>query len=55
MLSKVMEWLRGDSGSSVSSEPAAPVTAPEPPSMPSEPPADVASEAPPDPAVDEPS
>jgi hypothetical protein len=55
MLSKLMQWLRGGSDSPATSEPAAPVTAPEPPSMPSEPAADAADEVPVEPAADEPS
>jgi hypothetical protein len=40
MISKWLQRLRGDSGSSATSEPNEPATAPEPPSMPAEPPAD---------------
>ncbi|HJU36985.1 MAG TPA: hypothetical protein VJ716_06180 [Gaiellaceae bacterium] len=52
MISKWLQRLRGDSGSSATSE-AEPATAPEPPSMPAEPPADtgVSTE---EPAGDEP-
>lgn len=37
MLDKLMQWFRGGSDSSATSEPTAPATAPEPPSMPAEP------------------
>jgi hypothetical protein len=53
MISKWLQRLRGDSGSSATSEPAEPATAPEPPSMPAEPPADAGGGAE-DPAGDEP-
>ena len=50
-----MQWLRGGSDSSATSEPAAPATAPEPSSMPSEPAAPAApAEDTPEPTVDEP-
>jgi hypothetical protein len=45
MISKWLQRLRGDSGSSATSEPAEPATAPEPPSMPAEPPADAGASA----------
>ena len=50
-----MQWLRGGSDSSATSEPAAPATAPEPPSMPSEPAAGPSLGDVTEPAGDEPS
>jgi hypothetical protein len=53
MITKWLQRLRGDSGSSPTSEPDEPATAPEPPSMPAEPPTDAGTTAE-DPAGDEP-
>jgi hypothetical protein len=54
MISKWLQRLRGDSGSSAPSESAAPATAPEPPTMPSEPASDAGLEDTEEPAGDEP-
>jgi hypothetical protein len=53
MISKWLQRLRGDSGSSATSEPDEPVTASEPPSMPAEPPTDAGTSTE-EPAGDEP-